>query len=74
MITMTSWVKPTKDAAVAIRREAVFGSSLGTRSTIMRVLRVHTFFVLQTLCAKSLNYGRRDWTRTNDPYHVKVVL
>jgi hypothetical protein len=18
--------------------------------------------------------GRRDWTRTNDPYHVKVVL
>jgi integrase len=19
-------------------------------------------------------YGRRDWTRTNDPHHVKVVL
>jgi hypothetical protein len=19
-------------------------------------------------------FGRRDWTRTNDPYHVKVVL
>ena len=21
-----------------------------------------------------LNVGRHDWTRTNDPYHVKVVL
>ncbi len=20
------------------------------------------------------NIGRRDWTRTNDPHHVKVVL
>lgn len=20
------------------------------------------------------NLGRHDWTRTNDPYHVKVVL
>ncbi len=20
------------------------------------------------------NFGRHDWTRTNDPYHVKVVL
>jgi hypothetical protein len=43
MISMTAWAEPTKDAAIAIRREAVFGSSLGT--TIMRVLRVHTFFV-----------------------------
>jgi hypothetical protein len=24
---------------------------------------------LQALCI-----GRHDWTRTNDPYHVKVVL
>ena len=22
----------------------------------------------------STNFGRHDWTRTNDPYHVKVVL
>jgi hypothetical protein len=22
----------------------------------------------------SSDSGRRDWTRTNDPYHVKVVL
>ena len=27
--------------------------------------------LLETNC---LNSGRRDWTRTNDPYHVKVVL
>ena len=23
---------------------------------------------------KQKNIGRRDWTRTNDPHHVKVVL
>ena len=23
---------------------------------------------------RDLGIGRRDWTRTNDPYHVKVVL
>ena len=23
---------------------------------------------------RALNVGRRDWTRTNDPHHVKVVL
>jgi len=23
---------------------------------------------------RALNIGRRDWTRTNDPHHVKVVL
>src|SRR5207237_5005073 len=24
-------------------------------------------------CSKSLIMGRRDWTRTNDPYHVELV-
>jgi hypothetical protein len=28
--------------------------------------------VLMILATESV--GRRDWTRTNDPYHVKVVL
>ena len=23
---------------------------------------------------KTGKFGRRDWTRTNDPHHVKVVL
>ena len=25
-------------------------------------------------CFATYNIGRRDWTRTNDPHHVKVVL
>jgi hypothetical protein len=25
-------------------------------------------------CLFRLGFGRRDWTRTNDPHHVKVVL
>jgi len=24
--------------------------------------------------SKLLEFGRRDWIRTNDPHHVKVVL
>ena len=24
--------------------------------------------------AERILFGRRDWTRTNDPHHVKVVL
>jgi hypothetical protein len=24
--------------------------------------------------SRALMFGRRDWTRTNDPHHVKVVL
>jgi hypothetical protein len=27
-----------------------------------------------TLDNHRLDVGRRDWTRTNDPHHVKVVL
>lgn len=23
---------------------------------------------------QAFEFGRHDWTRTNDPYHVKVVL
>jgi hypothetical protein len=29
---------------------------------------------LRQVLVPSTEFGRRDWTRTNDPHHVKVVL
>ena len=29
---------------------------------------------VDTACRMDFEFGRRDWTRTNDPHHVKVVL
>ena len=49
-------------------------------------LRFHYSFAFDAVFTKRLlpasipifnnikNIGRHDWTRTNDPYHVKVVL
>jgi hypothetical protein len=31
-------------------------------------------FHSQGLVDPEYKFGRRDWTRTNDPHHVKVVL
>ena len=35
---------------------------------------VKDFFELSGNVIKGKINGRHDWTRTNDPYHVKVVL
>ena len=35
---------------------------------------LNDFFVLSGNVIKGKINGRHDWTRTNDPYHVKVVL
>ena len=29
---------------------------------------------IDTACRMDFEFGRRDWTRTNDPHHVKVVF
>ena len=47
--------------AAVILRPTITGSDI-----FMAIL------VLMAPATKKL--GRRDWTRTNDPYHVKVVL
>ncbi len=35
--------------------------------------RISAVFCTSMYCFGRI-LGRRDWTRTNDPYHVKVVL
>lgn len=43
------------------------GSTVQTKASGWGGLRCH-------LKISDLDVGRHDWTRTNDPHHVKVVL
>ena len=43
-----------------------------TEVLVRGVITVSPFSLL--LNVLQLDVGRHDWTRTNDPYHVKVVL
>ena len=36
--------------------------------------RLKNLFRCGDFSLKTAEIGRRDWTRTNDPHHVKVVL
>ncbi len=43
-----------------------------TDGLVRGVITVSPFSLL--LNVLQVDVGRHDWTRTNDPYHVKVVL
>ena len=44
------------------------------KKTTLRWFGLHQFFSRFVAGCGKRKTGRRDWTRTNDPHHVKVVL
>jgi hypothetical protein len=59
-------IKHPARASVAVDRLPVPARPLGEQKRKKPQKRL--------FCLPRKNLGRRDWTRTNDPHHVKVVL
>lgn len=43
-------------------------------NVVKRYCQEKSTWRLHQVLFSSTEFGRRDWTRTNDPHHVKVVL
>ena len=66
------------DLAKKGRGKAKMEAALRSHSLDITLKLSQIYPISTTDNAKSLKdnekFGRHDWTRTNDPYHVKVVL
>ena len=72
--TYSKWVYMADRGRAKAKMEAVqrFHSD-PTTSNFPKIYPVSVTDTSKSLKIKG-NFGRHDWTRTNDPYHVKVVL
>ncbi len=72
--TYSKWLDLADKGREKAKMEAVLRSHSGLTTTNLPQICPNS----ETDPSKSLNlnsnFGRHDWTRTNDPYHVKVVL